>query len=277
MTHHSIDFSGRSHPAELLKIRENDSEDLALFFVRGMELFPSYALALSDPAIGTPAWMVGYPGIRNGSFRETRGKIERTRFVGYDYKFNRIPLSGESGAPVFVAGFKVVGVVSHRSKGDALITNVKNIRAFLTETIGAIPKCNILAKTTPSQPPVQPTPNPKALTLTETINHLSERINVLENKTTETDASKLEEAIRKLILQNVGLKIQIANLSRRVDNLKPGVDGVDGRDGAKGQDGSPGTVTVILVEDGVESKRVTDVRSGSTVRLNVKRVTKETN
>lgn len=198
MTHHSINFNGRSYPAELLKVKRNESEDLALYFIRGTEFHPSYDIAESDPPIGTPAKMVGYP-VHLNTWRETIGKVETTKrsgpgwtskIDGYDYQFNQMPYGGESGAPILVFGNKVGGVVSHRSGGNALVTSVTNIRKFLVANVGGVPKCRAPAppKEDTPDPPGDDPPKPKPpapfdpTSLLSRIKALEAKLEALENR-----------------------------------------------------------------------------------------------
>ncbi len=207
MTEHEIRFSGHRYPARLIAKQYSDPVDIALFFVDGKVLFPSYHIAYESPAIGEPAWMVGSSRNRN-SYRKTNGKIQATRIVGYEYEFNRPAISGDSGGPLFVQGHRVVGVVSATDDRSTLVTTLPKIRTFLTATIGGIPGCRN-SKLKPKEPPVKPSPG---------IDGLLKRIAALEAKLAALEAREL---------------------------LK-GDEGPEGKRGLQGEPGPARMITVII-------------------------------
>ena len=280
--------SGR-HRVRKLALLDSGPVDLGLFFLAGIESQQCFDIAEQSPGMGQAAWMVGYPYSRK-TFRETHGKIEPTRTSGYEYQFSRIPISGESGGPIFVSGSRIVGIVSARSGSNTLCTTLPQIRFFVTKAIGAIPKCRTAIASTPTEPKY---PNP-----------LREEPPKPKEPTVDPSPgiSKIEAAIRKLTLENIGLKLQLKRIQNDLDKLSKqagsqgpqGIQGSQGISGARGQqgpqgmagpagpqgasgrDGKPGTVTVILVEDGVETQTKDKVLTGSTVRFYIDRTKEET-
>lgn len=250
--------------------------DLALLFLPNQELKPIYKVSTKSPALNKQAMLVGFPANWNGRFRETKGTIRGTKVVDTEYEFSKRAMGGESGGPLFVEGYTIAGIVSTRSDpaypNATNVTTVPRIRVFLTSSIGGVPNCH-----KPVAIPIIPTTD-SSLSLTEVINQLSKRIEVLESRIDELSKQKGPKGDMGKSGSS-GVAGVSGEKGSKGEAGPAGSKGADGRDGARGPagpKGSIGTVTVILVEDGVESKRVSNVRSGSTVRLNVKRLKQET-
>lgn len=292
----TIYVSGKPYNVQLVGKKRTNTVDLALFFLPKCYMKPCYKLATQSPVSGEEAWIVGYPHGERGLFRETGGKIERTGIRGFNYVFSRRAYDGASGGPLFVKPFKVAGIVSQTGRSDTIVTEIPEIIAFLTDTIGGVPKCIITKPTEPDKPKPPPREDPP--------------------EPVKPDTSEIENALRKLVLQGVGLRLQIAALNRRIDELSKqkgskgdtgsqgqrgsvgqtgpkgvigpagskGASGVDGKQGTDGVNGAfvvlpgivlPGLITVELIENGVETQKKENVRTGSTVRFYINRLVKE--
>lgn len=219
----TVTIDRRQYPVRLLARKYSGPVDLSLFFLDGHKTEPTYQIAEESPGFNEPAWMVGFPVHNRGRYRETRGKIDRTNVVGYEYQFNRRALQSESGGPLFINGFRVVGIVSAVHGSSTLVTTVPKIRSFVTSAIGGIPNCRKQKPTEP--PPVQPLPG---------IAGLLKRVEALEAKLAALESRE----------------------PRKGDRGERGHAGADGKRGPDGPQGVPGparTVTIIFEDlDGNE-------------------------
>lgn len=238
-------MDGRRIPVRLLAKKRTNSIDLAIFFLPNVEMKPCYEILKSSPQLNEPAWIVGYPIFKFGSYRKLSGKISSTSITGFEYAFSKVADSGDSGGPLFTGDHKVSGIVIESSKevGDTLVTTVPDIREFLISSIGGVPNCS---KPKTKKPSINTAPSIKSLL---------EKITLLEKRIIELESRQPQKG----------------------DRGERGVPGQTGLQGSQGVPGKQRTVIVIL-QDSTGNQLLEPIRlppGKSTVRIPIERFTRK--
>lgn len=211
----------------------------------------------AEPQATEPAEMIGFP---EGKFARVTSRIVRrfknTARGSTELAFGRGTKRGQSGGGVFsprgLAGIvhTTIDRESYSTPGDYLAGMCRHCRV----------RCKSVQKyrgPVPSpRPPVIPPPPPGPIDTAPPPPQPPPQVITQQGPKGETGAQGAQGA--------VGAKGDIG---------PQGPQGERGLQGLQGPPGPPGVVTVVLIDDdGKEVKRVENVKSGSVVRLNVKKI-----
>ncbi len=212
-------INGEWVPATNYGSKDQGNIDIAVIGVNSKADIKCISIARANPPLGTTLRIHGYaPELLSGGRRgNPKVRIWLTRYENTGpnnwaiFAKGMQPRTGDSGGLVSFNN-ELVGIISGGRINEVVATGVAPIRAFLQERLPSFPVCG--KKESYPVPPKEESPKPKPVEIVK------------------PDTSKFEAAIRKLVLQNAGLKIQIAKLNARLDNI-PGNHEVIGREEIK--------------------------------------------
>ena len=219
-------------------VSQDAGQDLAA--IRITSKLPHYSFdQFRDATENETAKLVGYEG--GQWLREIRGIIHGPTQARMERQHQR----GMSGSPCFAGGY-FVGLHTGDSGNMAYIVPASRCLRFIRRLLG-YPEGVLV----PIQRPA-PTSQPHG--------HA--------DYATKAELEQLRNQIAELVQITKMLQGQL-DILREAGGGQPGPPGNIGPQGIRGPAGPPGVVTVVLVEDGKETRRVPGVASGSNVVVTV--------